>query len=107
MVILAGVVIVKETMFRFGHHVGSQVESLAVKADAWHYRRDATTSAFALSALASFYGRVQFGISRRLGHARRIRRDSLNPYQQLRRAINDLSDAAPPESACLKPLCMV
>ncbi|MVM41689.1 cation diffusion facilitator family transporter [Spirosoma sp. HMF3257] len=42
--VLAGVVIVKEVLFRRIAQVGSEVESSAVKADAWHHRSDAITS---------------------------------------------------------------
>lgn len=44
LVVLAGVVIVKEVLFRRVARVGEEVESSAVKADAWHHRSDAITS---------------------------------------------------------------
>ncbi len=44
LVVLAGVVIVKEVLFRRIAKVGAEVESSAVKADAWHHRSDAITS---------------------------------------------------------------
>lgn len=52
LVVLAGVLIVKETLFR---HVGAVAESIgssAVKADAWHHRSDALTSAFAFVGIS-------------------------------------------------------
>ncbi|GAB4020419.1 cation diffusion facilitator family transporter [Spirosoma koreense] len=42
--VLAGVVIVKEVLFRRIAQVGAETESSAVKADAWHHRSDAITS---------------------------------------------------------------
>lgn len=42
--VLAGVVVVKEVLFRRIAKVGAEVESSAVKADAWHHRSDAITS---------------------------------------------------------------
>ncbi|ADB39544.1 cation diffusion facilitator family transporter [Spirosoma linguale] len=42
--VLAGVVIVKEVLFRRVAQVGHETESSAVKADAWHHRSDAITS---------------------------------------------------------------
>jgi len=45
--ILLGVVLIKEGLFRFVGRVGEEVESGAVKADAWHHRSDAITSAAA------------------------------------------------------------
>lgn len=42
--VLAGVVIVKEVLFRRIEQVGQETDSQAVKADAWHHRSDAITS---------------------------------------------------------------
>jgi len=42
--VLVLVVAVKETLFRRVFAVGEQVDSLAVRADAWHHRSDAITS---------------------------------------------------------------
>ncbi|GAB3020655.1 cation diffusion facilitator family transporter [Spirosoma pulveris] len=42
--VLAGVVLVKEVLFRRVAQVGQETESSAVKADAWHHRSDAITS---------------------------------------------------------------
>ncbi|MFT4030867.1 MAG: cation diffusion facilitator family transporter [Siphonobacter sp.] len=44
LIVLAGVVLVKEVLFRRIAKVGEEVESNAVKADAWHQRSDAITS---------------------------------------------------------------
>lgn len=44
---LIGVVVVKETLFRFVFRVGLEVQSTAVKTDARHHRSDAITSASA------------------------------------------------------------
>lgn len=44
LLVLAAVVIVKELLFRRVAQVGAEVESSAVKADAWHHRSDAITS---------------------------------------------------------------
>lgn len=45
--VLVFVVVVKETLFRFVFRVGQEVQSTAVKTDAWHHRSDAITSAAA------------------------------------------------------------
>ncbi len=50
LVILLVVVVVKELLFRYTQRVGNEVNSGAVKADAWHHRSDALTS------LAAFVG---------------------------------------------------
>lgn len=47
LLVLLGVVVVKETLFRSVLAVGSEVQSGAVRADAWHHRSDAITSAAA------------------------------------------------------------
>jgi cation diffusion facilitator family transporter len=44
LIVLAGVVVVKEILFRRVAKVGDEVDSNAVKADAWHHRSDAITS---------------------------------------------------------------
>jgi cation diffusion facilitator family transporter len=45
--VLVGVILVKETLFRRVFAVGAAVGSTAVRADAWHHRSDAITSAAA------------------------------------------------------------
>ena len=50
LLVLVGVVIVKETLFRKVIHTGDAIGSAAVKTDAWHHRSDAITS------LAAFIG---------------------------------------------------
>jgi cation diffusion facilitator family transporter len=47
-VVLIAVIVLKEGLFRFVHHESVSVESLAVRADAWHHRSDAITSLGAL-----------------------------------------------------------
>jgi cation diffusion facilitator family transporter len=47
LVVLVVVVIVKELMFRLSWRTGSALDSAALKADAWHHRSDALTSAAA------------------------------------------------------------
>lgn len=44
LIVLFGVVIVKETLFTLASRVGRQTGSQAVQADAWHHRSDAITS---------------------------------------------------------------
>ncbi|HET6962592.1 MAG TPA: cation diffusion facilitator family transporter [Terriglobia bacterium] len=45
--LLLAVVVIKESLFRFAFRVGNQTSSSAVRADAWHHRSDAITSAAA------------------------------------------------------------
>lgn len=50
--VLLAAVLVKEGLFRFVTRVSTEVESLAVKADAWHHRSDALTSAAAFVGIS-------------------------------------------------------
>ncbi len=52
LVVLAGVLIIKELLFRHVDSVGESIGSLAVKTDAWHHRSDALTSAFAFAGIS-------------------------------------------------------
>ena len=47
LVVLLGVILVKEGLFRFVLRVGDDIGSRAVRTDAWHHRSDAITSAAA------------------------------------------------------------
>lgn len=44
---LAGIILTKELFFRFVKKSGEEIGSSSLKADAWHHRSDAITSAFA------------------------------------------------------------
>lgn len=50
--VLAGVLIIKELLFRHVSNVGESVGSVAVRSDAWHHRSDAITSAFAFAGVS-------------------------------------------------------
>jgi cation diffusion facilitator family transporter len=52
LVVLAGVLIIKEMLFRHVGSVGEAIGSIAVKGDAWHHRSDALTSAFAFVGIS-------------------------------------------------------
>jgi cation diffusion facilitator family transporter len=52
LVVLVLVVLTKETLFRFVFRVGHEVDSIAVKTDAWHHRSDAITSATAFVGIS-------------------------------------------------------
>ena len=97
--VLLGVVLIKEGLFRFVGRIGEEVESGAVKADAWHHRSDAITSAAAA-----------LGISIALvgGDAYKSADDwaaifaaviiGFNGFRLLRPALDELMDAAPKEN---------
>jgi cation diffusion facilitator family transporter len=50
--VLLGVILVKEVLFRWVHAAGQQLESGAVKTDAWHHRSDAVTSVAAFMGIS-------------------------------------------------------
>jgi len=50
--VLVGVIVVKEVLFRRVFAVGAAVGSTAVRADAWHHRSDAITSAAAFVGIS-------------------------------------------------------
>jgi cation diffusion facilitator family transporter len=99
LIVLLGVVLIKEGLFRVVGRVGEEVESGAVKADAWHHRSDAITSAAAA-----------FGISIALMGGDRYRSAddwaaifaaviiAFNGMRLLRPALDELMDAAPKEN---------
>jgi cation diffusion facilitator family transporter len=99
LVVLAVVVLVKEGLFRYVFSVGQQVESTAVKTDAWHHRSDAITSALAFVgisiALVGGPGYESADDYAALGASVII---AFNAYHLLREALEELSDAAPPDT---------
>ncbi|MBD3617677.1 MAG: cation transporter [Gracilimonas sp.] len=52
LIVLAGVIIIKETLSRYVSDVGESVESSAIQADAFHHRSDAITSAAAFIGIS-------------------------------------------------------
>ncbi|MDI6781017.1 MAG: cation diffusion facilitator family transporter [bacterium] len=52
LLVLVVVVVIKEILFRFVFCVGEEIESTAVKTDAWHHRSDAITSAAAFVGIS-------------------------------------------------------
>jgi cation diffusion facilitator family transporter len=52
LVVLAAVVVIKETLYRHVINVGSSLRSTALKGDAWHHRSDALTSAAAFVGIS-------------------------------------------------------
>ncbi len=52
LVILVVVIMIKETLFRYVNRIGRDIDSTAVKTDAWHHRSDALTSAAAFIGIS-------------------------------------------------------
>lgn len=97
LVILVGVVITKEVLFRFLLNTGKDINSRAVETDAWHHRSDALTS------LAAFIG-ISIALWKGPGYAAADDYAALfacliiffNGVRLLGGAIDDVMDAAPP-----------
>jgi cation diffusion facilitator family transporter len=52
LIVLIVVIVVKESLYRFVIRIGKDVESTAVKTDAWHHRADALTSTAAFVGIS-------------------------------------------------------
>ena len=96
LLVLAAVIGVKESLFRFAWHEGRHVQSPAVQTDAWHHRSDAITSA------AAFIG-ISIAVLGGKGYENADNWAALvaacviafNGWHQLRPAFNDLMDHSP------------
>jgi len=97
--VLVLVVVVKETLFRKVFAVGDEMDSLAVRADAWHHRSDAITSlaAFVGISLALFGGpgwEPADDVAALFASAVIL----FNGMRLLRPAVQDLMDRAPDQT---------
>lgn len=95
--VLAGVVILKEVLFRYVHVAGARLRSAALESEAWHHRSDAITSA------AAFVG-IAIGVAGGRGYESADDWAALlacaviaaNGWRLLRSSIGEVMDAAPP-----------
>ncbi len=96
LVVLLAVVIVKETLFRRVVSVGTETGSTAVKADAWHHRSDAITSAAAFIGIAiALWGGPGWEPADDWGALVAAGIIAFNGWHLLRPAVNDLMDRMP------------
>jgi cation diffusion facilitator family transporter len=94
--VLLGVVLVKEMLFRFVISVGSDVDSVAVKADAWHHRSDAITSAAAaLGISVALVGGDAYKSADDIAAVFASFIIGFNGWRLLKPAVGELMDAAP------------
>ena len=100
LLVLIGIVAIKELLFRRVLSAGDQAQSTAMKAEAWHHRSDAITS------VAAFIGISIALVGDRLGHKGFGQADNwaaliacliigVNGFLRLIPAINEIMDAAP------------
>lgn len=96
LVVLAGVVIVKETLFRQVFKTGRALESSAVQTDAWHHRSDAITSLCAgVGITVSLLGGPGYEAADDVAAVAAAAIIAWNGARLLRAAADELMDIAP------------
>lgn len=94
--VLAGIVVIKEILFRFVHRVSKEVESTALTIDAWHHRSDALTSMAALFGIAlALYGGPRFMFADKWAAIITGATVAINAIRLVWPAILELMDTAP------------
>lgn len=96
LLVLVGVIVVKEGLFRWVFRVGHEVESGAVKGDAWHHRSDAITSAAAFIGISvALLGGPGYESADDWGALVAAVIIAFNGVRMLRPTLEELTDAAP------------
>ncbi len=94
--VLGAVILVKEVLFRFIIKVGEEADSTAVKADAWHHRSDAITSAAAFIGISiAILGGPNYAVADDIAALVAACIILINAYLVFRPALNEVMDAAP------------
>jgi cation diffusion facilitator family transporter len=94
--VIAAIIPVKEVLFRRVLRVGSETGSTAVKADAWHHRSDALTSAAALTGIGvALWGGPGWEAADDWAALLAAFVIAINGISLLRPAIHDLMDRMP------------
>jgi cation diffusion facilitator family transporter len=94
--VLLGVVLVKETLFRFVDRVSTEIESRALKAEAWHHRSDAITSAAAaLGISVALIGGDAYKAADDVAAIFAAGIIAFNGWRLLKPTVGELMDAAP------------
>jgi len=98
LIVLLGVIMVKEGLFRFVGRIGAEIESAAVKTDAWHHRSDAITSAAAALGISiALVGGEGYGAADDWAAIFAGGVIAWNGWRLLRPAIGELMDRLPDE----------
>ncbi|MBU6399362.1 MAG: cation diffusion facilitator family transporter [Verrucomicrobia bacterium] len=94
--VLIGVVLIKETLFRFVLREGTTVGSSAVRSDAWHHRSDAITSlAAAIGISVALIGGKGYESADDVAAVVAAGIIAWNGWRLMRPALDELMDAAP------------
>jgi cation diffusion facilitator family transporter len=97
--ILVGVLVIKESLFQYVMRVGHGIGSSAVQADAWHHRSDAIVSGLAFVGISvALIGGKGWEHADDWAALLASLIILLNAYLQIRPALAELSDIAPPKA---------
>ena len=103
LIVLILVIITKETLFRFVIKVGTTVNSVAVKSDAWHHRSDAITSAAAFIGISiALIGGEGYESADDFAALFASVIIIINAYRIFKPALYELLDTAPPAQTIQK-----
>jgi cation diffusion facilitator family transporter len=98
LLVLVGVIAVKETLFRYVIRVGNKLESTSLRGDAWHHRSDALTSGAAFIGIAvALVGGPGFERADDWGALAACVVIFFNGVRLLRPAVDEVMDAAAPD----------
>lgn len=96
LLVLVGVVLVKELLFRFVFREGDAVDSTAVRSDAWHHRSDAVTSlAAAIGIMVALVGGKGYEGADDVAAIVAAGIIAWNGWRLLRPALDELMDTTP------------
>src|SRR5271169_5699034 len=96
LLVLFGVILIKEGLFRFVAREAASVESAAVRADAWHHRSDAISSVAAAAGIsAALVGGENFAWADDAAAIAAAGVIAWNGWRLLRSTLGDLMDTAP------------
>lgn len=96
LLVLMGVIAVKEALFRFVFREGVSVQSSVVRSDAWHHRSDAITSlAAAIGITVALIGGPEYAGADDVAAIVAAGIIAWNGWRLLRPSLDELMDAAP------------
>ena len=96
LIVLVGVIAAKELLFRKVLHAGTELGSMAVKADAWHHRSDAITSGAAFIGISiALIGGDEWAAADDWAALLASALIAWNGWRLLQPALDDLMDRAP------------
>lgn len=96
LIILLGIIAIKETLYRLVFRIGHRLESSALKGDAWHHRSDALTSAAAFVGISiALLGGAGFESADDWAALAACTVIAWNGQRLLRAALDEVMDASP------------